>query len=35
LRAAGRATAGEYAWGQVLESVLLPRIDLVRAQAAS
>jgi len=32
LRAAGRQTAGDYAWPQVLERVLLPRIELVAHQ---
>jgi glycosyltransferase involved in cell wall biosynthesis len=30
LRAAGRATAGDYAWSEVLSGVLLPRIELAR-----
>jgi len=33
IRRAGRATAREYAWAEVIRRQVLPRLDLLRPQA--
>jgi glycosyltransferase involved in cell wall biosynthesis len=35
IRRAGRATARQYAWPEVIERLLLPRLDLLRSRAES